>query len=175
MRLNQWMLAVAVGLAMLSGCENDQTMHKPVDGVERRQMNAWTLHAFNDRQIAQGIISQGTLYPHHFEAGSAELNELGERDLSVLAGHLQKNPGPLNVRRGGAEDALYDARLASVRAQLEQRGVAIDTIELADHAQGGEGLVSERTLVIMGAETDRPSYPPSIETMYEGGGEIGQE
>lgn len=170
MRLTHLALGGALGLALLAGCQQDPPPDQDMDEqlTQRRTMNAWTIEAYTNRSIEQAILRQRTLFPYHFVVDTAELNELGERDLAVLAKYLQAHPGTLNLRRGGADEALYDARLERVRQGLSEWGVDLARVTLGDELPGGDGLVSERTLVIMGAETERPTYPQSVEGVYSG-------
>src|SRR5262245_37131576 len=64
--------------------------------------------------IDKALLVQKTLFPYHFVLDGSELNQLGERDVQVLAAHFRKSPGTLHVRRGDATAALHEARMRSV-------------------------------------------------------------
>src|SRR5207249_16097 len=86
---------------------------------------------------------------YHFENGSAELNELGERDLGVLADHFKSAPGDLNVHRGDAAQALYESRVKKVLERLASAGVKGGQVSVKDGLPGGDGISSERVIVIL--------------------------
>ena len=67
----------------------------------------WVADAVRSASLNRAIIVQRTLYPYHFEVDSAALNNLGIRDLLVLAEYFEEHPGDLNVHRGDASFALY--------------------------------------------------------------------
>ena len=134
------------------------------------QPNAWVVDAYRKATLERAIVVQRTIYAYHFEAGRAELNPLGERDLAVLAAHFRTAPGDLAVRRGGVGDELYQARLAAVRDGLMQAGVDLERVALADAAPGGDGMSSERVHTIL----KRPETPlGGISTTGDGGGAAG--
>ena len=122
----------------------------------RTTMNAWSVNEYQRASIEAGIVSQHTLYPHHFVANGADLNELGMRDLCVLADHYKDNPGSLNVRRKGAPAELYEQRLATVSAMLAERGVDTGRVRMSNALPGGDGISSERALVILTEKMDEP-------------------
>ena len=109
----------------------------------------WVGDQIQSASLNQAIRVQHTLYPYHFETGSAELNDLGARDLRVLAEHFKDHPGELNVRRGDASQSLYESRVAKVQARLAQAGVKGGKVAIKDGAPGGQGMPSERLIVIL--------------------------
>ena len=98
--------------------------------------------------LQRAIVVQSTLFPYHFVPDSAELNELGQRDLLVLARHFEKHSGNLAVRPGDTP-ALGEARIRAVIEALTAAGVARDHVNVRDGLPGGEGLASARVLEIM--------------------------
>jgi hypothetical protein len=116
MKLNTSMTTTAVLLCILAtGCE------QPVEqGPDKHLINSRLINSYNDTQIENAIISQHTLYPYHFVQNGAELNELGQRDLAVLAGHFMKYPGRLNIRRQNIPVQLYEARVNLVHKHLRR-------------------------------------------------------
>jgi hypothetical protein len=109
----------------------------------------WASDAIRSASLNQAILVQHTLYPYHFETAAADLNELGMRDLLVLAAHYKTHAGELNVRRGDASQALYEARVAKVQERLAQAGVAAGKVSIQDGLPGGDGMSSERVIVIL--------------------------
>lgn len=99
--------------------------------------------------LQRAIVVQSTLFPYHFVPDAAQLNELGERDLQVLARHFQSHSGSLSVRRGDAGDALAEARLRAVVEALANAGVARDHVLVRDGLPGGDGVASARVIQIM--------------------------
>ena len=99
--------------------------------------------------LQRAIVVQSTLYPYHFVPDSAELNELGQRDLLVLARHFQSHSGSLAVRRGDAGTSLADARLRAVVEALANAGVGRDHVLVRDGLPGGDGLASARVIEVM--------------------------
>lgn len=138
----------AVLLATLGSCSMPST-NPEFEGKD----NAWGGEAIRNASLNNAIISQHTLYPYHFAGGSAELNDLGERDLHVLTDHFKKAqvgmPSELNVRRGNASPALYEARVKFVLESLTAQGVEGGMVAVKDGLPGGEGMASERVIVIL--------------------------
>jgi hypothetical protein len=99
--------------------------------------------------IDKALLVQRTLYPYHFVLDGSELNALGERDLMVLAAHFRKSPGQLRVHRGDAPPALHEARMRAVMAALAADGVDAAQMKLSEGFPGGDGLPSERVIVIL--------------------------
>ena len=145
-----WSLAAACMLA-LAGCETAP----PAEPAYDPALDAHMVEAYFSRQMRNAILAQHTIYPYHFDVYSASLNELGERDLDLLARHLKENPGPLGVRQGDASDEVYQARVDTVRGFLMDTGVPADRIAIADALPGGDGAVSDRVIEVLAA----PSVP----------------
>ncbi len=122
----------------------------------REVMNAWSVNEYQRDSIEAAIVSQHTLYPYHFVQNGADLNELGARDLSVLAEHYRDNPGTLKVRRADTASDLYNSRLATVSALLVEHGVDTDRVKINNGPAGGDGVSSERMLIILDEKMDEP-------------------
>jgi hypothetical protein len=118
------------------------------DDLEKRQ-GPLAGEEIQNASLNNAIVSQHTLYAYHFAAGSAELNELGVRDLDVLVAHFQNAAGDLNVRRGEAGQALYEARVRTVLEKLAAAGVPSRSVAVKDGLPGGEGISSERVVEIL--------------------------
>lgn len=117
--------------------------------VNKSQINAELIGAMNDIAMENAIITQHTLYPYHFVNNSDKLNDLGQRDLAVLANHFKQNPGQLNVRQDGTVEQLYQARIAFVAEQLKKDMGVDSDIKIADGMPGGSGMSSESVLEIL--------------------------
>jgi len=128
-----------------AGCRSAPAHDDEPRGI--REM--WVGQAIDTALVGQALVAQRTLYPYHFGTGSSELNDLGRRDLDVLAAHYAKNSGELNVRRGDAADELYRARLDKVAEALVAAGVERDSVTFADGLPGGDGRTGEQVLKIL--------------------------
>ena len=121
----------------------------------------WAADVISNASLNNAIVSQHTLYPYHFVAGTGELNDLGARDLNVLTDHFLKAGGDLNVRRGGASQAVYDARVKTVLEKLAAAGVQSGAVAVKDGLPGGEGLASESVIVILKEKMSKESMGSS--------------
>ncbi|OHB68152.1 MAG: hypothetical protein A2Y77_12450 [Planctomycetes bacterium RBG_13_62_9] len=136
------MLCLIAGL--LFGCQEDRvTAERP------QNLDAELVRTLNTVGVESAIVSQRTLYPYHFVQDSDELNTLGRRDLMVLARHFKDRAGAMNVRRDDTSVELYEARVARVLAILKEAGVDADRLALSDGMPGGDGMASERVIVIL--------------------------
>ena len=146
-------------IAAATGCRSPQADMRGIDSM-------WSGESLRAASLNAAIVTQATLYPYHFGTGTAVLNELGRRDVGLLAAHFRDHAGTLNVRRAGAAQGLYDERLAVVRAALSAAGVAPAQIALADAAPGGDGMESGRVLHILTVEAATPSttYASGVDT-----------
>ncbi len=118
---------------------------------EKARLNAMLVRDYHLAADEAAVVRQSTIYPYHFESASARLNELGQRDVSILARRCGVAPGEapahISVRRGDTSDTLYRARLQTVRAMFAEAGVSVGT-ELADDLPGGDGMRSDRVLEV---------------------------
>jgi len=138
-------IALTVVLSVLTaGCtENMQ------ESAGKQMINHELINTYNNIVVQNAIISQHTLFPYHFVKNGVELNELGSRDLNVLAEHFLKYPGELNVRRGDISEDLYKARINFVIGKLRVAGVRSDQLSVSDGMPGGTGKLSEEILIII--------------------------
>lgn len=139
------------------------------DGVEKRS-GPWAGEEIQNASMNNAIIAQHTLYPYHFAAGSAELNELGVRDLDVLVAHFLNAAGDLNVRRGETPQALYEARVRTVLEKLAAAGVPSRSVAVKDGLPGGEGIASERVVEILKGKMSKGTWTTSGTSMTGTGG-----
>jgi hypothetical protein len=135
-------LCLALGVAACRSTSYDQA--GPV-GVR----NMWASEHIREASLRQAILTQSTLHPYHFVVGAAELNELGWRDMEVLAAHFVAHGGTLSVRRGGVDEELYGARLKRVETALAAVGVEPGRVRVTDTLPGGNGITSERMLEVL--------------------------
>lgn len=145
MKPNVRVVTMAALLCILTlGCQQNAE-----PGPDQHLVNRRLINSYNDTAIENAIISQHTLFPYHFVQNGAELNELGQRDLAVLAGHFMKHPGILNIRRQDISAELYEARINTVRERLRQAGIDVERMSISDGMPGGSGMTSERVLTIL--------------------------
>ena len=144
--MKKLVLSCAV-LALLSACAS----HPKSDGLHAGDL-------LLGASLQRAIIAQSTVYPYHFVPDAAELNGLGQRDVSVLAAHLRDHAGSLVVSRGSVSQQLHDARVKAVLAALEQEGVPANQVAVREGLPGGDGVASvrvidifERPLILSGA------------------------
>lgn len=140
-------LVIGLVLCSMGGC---RSATPPARSYGVSEM--WVGDSIRAASLNQAIVTQSALYPYHFIHGSAELNELGERDLAVLADHFTKYPGSVKLIQGNASSDLYLARIAKATAEFEAAGIAPDDIEVSNGYPGGPGISSERAITILEAE-----------------------
>jgi hypothetical protein len=124
---------------------------------DRHRINSQLITSYNDIAMQNAIISEHTLYPYHFVKNSAELNELGQRDLSALASHFIKHAGHLNIRQHNTPADLYKARVNLVLERLQEAGIDMEKMSISDDMPGGSGMPSERMIVILEEEQEGTS------------------
>ena len=139
---------------IIGGCQ------PPIADEGPRMLDVWMIGATNDAAIRNAIIRQKTLFPYQFEQDGADLNNLGLRDVVVLATHFRTNPGKLNIRRGAVSDELYRRRIDNVVECLDRAGVATDKITILDQPAEGDSMPSE--LVILILEADAAGYKKAV-------------
>ena len=125
-------------LAALVGCRSSAS-----EGPAPATSEMWVSRWINEATQNEAILREKTVYPYHFVPETAELNDLGLRTVSVLAGHFVQHDGSMNVRQGDASEALQDARLAAVRAHLSERRCALPG-GLRQHVGGQEIFAPKR-------------------------------
>ncbi len=152
-------ILTALLLASLAACRSAQA-----DNDVEFHQGPWATEEIQNASMNAAIVAQHTLYPYHFAAGSAELNDLGVRDLNVLADHFAKAGGDLNVRRQNADPSLYEARVKAVLERLAQAGVPSGAVAVKDGLPGGDGISSERVIVILKGKMSSSSSSSSTTT-----------
>lgn len=139
------MMSLISGL--LTGCNGEQNVRQ-----RNRDLDVELVKAVNNIGVENAIIRQHTLYPYHFTANAGELNELGQRDLAVLARHFAEHPGILNIQQGDVTDDLHKARVTYVLGRLKASGVEMDRMSVSEGMPGGPGMLSERVITILETE-----------------------
>ena len=143
-------------LVVASGCS-----HKPAPGGETAWTRGGEVAYYRAEAVDNAVIREHTIYPYQFVEGRAELNELGRRDVNVLAEHYGGQGGTLNVRRGDAAQELYMGRCKAVMEALAVAGVDQKRILLADGLPGGDGMSSRQVLIILESEQGKAGEPYS--------------
>ena len=129
---------------LIAGCtESTKTSQ------DKHRINSQLINTYNDIAMQNAIVSQHTMFPYHFVKNGAELNELGERDLGILAKHFVEHTGQLNIRRGNTPADLYTTRTNLVIDKLQRAGVDTERMNISDGMPGGSGMASERILIIL--------------------------
>jgi hypothetical protein len=130
-------------LLAATGCAHRAKPVAQAPHPSEQSMDMATVDAIGDSAVRAGIVVQHTLFPYHFGADSARLNDLGSDDLAVLISHWRsENGGDLNVRRGDVSEELYTARVHYVQEQLKLAGIEVNRVRISDGLPGGEGMAS---------------------------------
>jgi hypothetical protein len=148
----RWYGVFAICLIGSLGVGCQENLH---ESQSDRNLDAELVSSLNNVGVESAIIAQHTLYPYHFVASGEELNELGLRDLSVLARHFAQHEGILNVRRGETPAELYEARVMCVIEGLKKAGVDTGRMAVADGMPGGSGMPSERVVTVVKRSVER--------------------
>jgi len=152
MRPTTIMLALVVA-ALAAGCVawDEEAAEMRADNVARRA-------SYMEEAEINSILRERTVYPYYFYQRTHHLTGLGKRNLSILGAYYSNYPGPLNIRRGGASEDLYEARVAAVRDHFREWNIEIEEIPIEDGFPGGEGMPSERVYEMLqeDAELEAP-------------------
>lgn len=138
---------VLVCVMVVAGCQEQQA--NGPDPIDKSAVNRAIVDTYSDLAIQNAVIAQHTLYPYHFVPNSADLNDLGRRDLAVLTEHFKANPGTLTVQQGSVDGVLYQSRAQMVYEKLMEAGIAQEKIHLADGMPGGSGMASTTVIEIL--------------------------
>lgn len=129
-------LAAMLLAAFAAGC-----CHRPQDVVCAPNPDRRIVASILDEQAVAAVQRQRAIYSWHFAPGTADLNELGRRDLAIIAAQDKTRPGTLHVRLGS--DDMREARLAAIRACLESQGVEVARMNFDEDWPGGDGVGGE--------------------------------
>lgn len=130
---------------LLAGCPEVEVKQEQ----NRHLINSEVINTYKETSVQNAIISQRTLYPYHFVNNSAELNELGLRNIAVLSAHFANYPGQLNIRHGSISTNLYIDRINFVVDKLKEAGVNTEQVNITDGTPGGSGITSDAIIVIL--------------------------
>jgi hypothetical protein len=150
MKIKETMIVMSLMcVVLLCGCQEQQVDPNAVDSSV---VNRKIVDTYSDLAIQNAVIAQHTLYPYHFVNNSAQLNALGNRDLSVLIQHFQENPGQINVPQGSTESLLYQSRAQTVYEKLLVGGIPDEKIQISGGMPGGDGIASNSIIEILETE-----------------------
>ena len=134
-------------LCLALGAPACRSTYEPGGPIGTRNM--WAAKEIHQASLHQAILAQSTFYPYHFVTNASTLNELGWRDLQVLAEHFVAHGGSLSVRRANAPEELYNERVKAGQDALAAAGVEAGRVKISDSLPGGPGTTSERMLEVM--------------------------
>jgi hypothetical protein len=160
-------VATALSIAAAGGCAHKHRPDRTQQAQRARQSEVTDIdivHAVRNSGVKAAILSQHTLFPYHFQTDGEALNELGERDLSVLASHLRAHPGQINIPRDGVEAAIYDARVRHVQDALRARGVDAEKVRIVDAAGVTAGSTPSEDILRDVRSANRPHMAESQST-----------
>ena len=137
--------AILAAMSILGGCQDAISMDPESDAA----LDISLAESARSRPIKEAVIAHHVLYPYHFVSNAAELNELGLRDVAIMAEHFSNHPGSINIRRQDMPAALFQARVEAVCQALGKDNVDIKRIVIEDTLPAGDGMDSQRVLRIM--------------------------
>lgn len=166
------LLPALLALAVVAACspkpKSDPGKVQMSDEMQLAADKEFVRQPFQD-QTTQGVLRQRTIFEHEFEAGSARLTPIGQRDVRILAGALRDDGGSISVRQGSASAELYAARRDAVRKALIAEGIASDRVRLNEAQPGGPGVGSAEALQIRERIQKSPMKPPPSTTASTSG------
>ena len=136
--------AALVGLAVV-GCRNDRKGKVVAEPApDERTLNTMMVRAALEQDTRNAVAAERIIYSYHFHPATASLNELGERQVQVLAETLRDQPeARVSVVQGEAGDELYKRRLETVRARFAEAGADANRLHVGPGVPGGPGVSSE--------------------------------
>ena len=158
-------IKIAVTAAILVfavGCPQEN----PTPQQQRAEVNAWLVESFRDAAIENAIVREHTIYPYQFIQNSVELNELGQRDVRILAEHFKDNPGQLNIRKSDTPAKLYQDRVQKVLSLLVDAGVDKNRIQVGDDLPGGDGITGSEAVLQFKDQVLRVAQEEKTTTAY---------
>jgi hypothetical protein len=147
MRLDK-IAMIGLSCLLLVGCS--ETMQ---EGPDKGRINAELVTSLHDIQGENAVIHQHVLFPYHFIDNGAELNELGQRDMAILAERFGEHPGLLTLSQSDTPSSLYAARVHMIVNKLREAGIDTERIRVSDGMPGGPGMASDRVLTILENES----------------------
>jgi len=113
----------------------------------------WVAPWIQEATANEAILREGTVYAYQFIVESAELNDAGRHAVAVLAEHYAVHGGTVRIQQSDAPDDLYAGRVATVLRSLGELGVAGGAVKVVDAPPRGDGVLSDRLVVIVTAPT----------------------
>ena len=164
-----WAPAV-VALFICAGCGSKP---RPQEATEvhvpdQRMTNEQTVEMNFRQQSRNAAALEATVYPHHFVINDAKLTMVGQRQVNALLPRNEIEPVRISVPRGTASDALYQARLQTLRDHFAAAGYGEERLALVDELPGGDGIWSDR-VQLLASEEPRPSGTASGRSSRTGG------
>lgn len=92
--ITPFVMVGAVGI-LLTGCQTKQDNARDFDN--HRVAHTEVINTLYDDPVNQAIITTSTIFTHHFVTHTPTLNELGMKDLDVLADHYINDVMPVSV------------------------------------------------------------------------------
>ncbi len=145
--MNKILTSIAVMACAFGGFGCQQPESIQLTDAQRSATNAWTVRSYLEQQSANAVVTEGTIYPHHFLTGTAKLNDLGQRSVRQIASHGVPDAGRINIRRGSETPQLYRDRIETIKQVLAQTG--FQTEVTVDDLTGGAGMASEHVLIVL--------------------------
>ena len=144
--------ALALAVLCLLGCSGPRGSQSTeqalaLDEAQSLADTRFRAEPFSD-QVRQGVLRQRALFDHHFVPETARLTRLGERDLGILAEGLRESGGRIALPRGSESAELHAARIATVSAALQSRGITPEQLAPASGPASGAGVASVDALTI---------------------------
>jgi hypothetical protein len=144
---------LATAMVLAAGCQSKPkvgpaSIHVPSEA----EVNAHTLDSSFTQQMRNGAAVGRTIYPHHFVVGDAALTLVGQRHFNALLPRSDIDQVRVSVPRGDASDALYQARLDGLRRRFIEAGYDEERFALVDALPGGDGISSDRVLLLAAKE-----------------------
>lgn len=147
-------IPMITAVIVLAGCKSKEHQSSFVVD-DSRELHAAMLDDIWADHTESAIARGAAVYPYHFVLNSAQLNELGEYEVGVLA---RTGAANIHLARGDASDALYEARKNALVDALVSGGADASMIAINDTLPGGEGMASTR--VRTNAETESSQMKP---------------
>src|SRR3954451_6637710 len=89
--------AAAAALLAVAGCQHKAADASADQTPDERTLNTLMVKSAYDQNERNAIIAERAIYGHHFRPASAELNDLGLRQVRVLADAFHDDAVQVNV------------------------------------------------------------------------------
>lgn len=159
-------------ICLVCGCQSQNSTGNMSDPSPRAYQEAdrWMVtQPFRD-QAEMAITQERVIYPGRFIAGSAELNGLGKRDVSIIADVAGKGTVMVVVRRGNVSDQLYSSRVSSVLEEFSAHGIESSRLDVSSINASGEGTPSTEVIRVIKQGRKNTLRPVQGEVLSPTGG-----